>query len=312
MKKIDTTQSTWFKRYQPQTIDDLILPKKIKDSFKRYVETGSLPALALFSNTPGTGKSSTANAIINDFGGEALWINASLDTSVDTLRSKIQKFASTVSFDDKLKVVVLDEFDGFSKQGQAAFRGFIDEFSSNCTFIFTGNYRENVIEPLMDRLEDYEYSTFKRDEMIKPIFERLQFILNNENITFKNEDLVPIITTFYPCIRSMVKVLQKFSDGPGSTLIIDQQNLDNIQQFDNVMKFVSPKTYFELIESVNNLASPENMYSFIYKNVSKYFAPNSIPQAIVVTAKYQSMSSNVRDKHLPLCACLTDLIPLRL
>lgn len=311
MQKIDEKQSTWYKKYQPQTVDDLILPPTVKNNFKRYVKDGILPPLALFSSKPGTGKSSTANAIIKDFGGEALWINASLDNSVDLLRNRIQKFASSVSFDDGLKIVVMDEFDGYSKQGQNAYRGFIDEFGSNCSFIFTGNYKENVIDALIDRLENYDYNSFKREDMIKPIFERLCFILKNEQVEYDEKDLVPVISTFYPCIRSMIGALQQFSDGPGSKLDINQSNLDNINQYNNIMDVLTPSTYFDMIEKVNDVSTPDNMYSFLYKNGQKYFQGNSFPKAIVTIAKYQHMSAQVRDKNLNLSACLTELISLK-
>jgi replication factor C small subunit len=168
--KIVGTSSVWFQKYQPQCIQDLVIPGHIKEKLAKYVSTQDIPNIGLFSSNPGTGKSSTACAIIKEINGEALWINASMEKGIDVLRGKVQKFASQSSFDDKIKIVVMDEFDHFSKDGQAAFRGFIDEFSLNCRFIFTGNYKEKIIQPLLDRLEVYDFNSFEKSSMVKPIF----------------------------------------------------------------------------------------------------------------------------------------------
>jgi len=256
-----------------------------------------------------TGKSSTAHAIIKEISGEALWINASMEKGIDVLRGKVGKFASQSSFDDNIKIVVMDEFDHFSKDGQAAFRGFIDEFSENCRFIFTGNYKEKIIQPLIDRLEIYDFNSFSKEEMIKPIFERLKFILENEKVEFEPKSLVPIINTYYPRIRSMVGALQKFSKDGQFT--VSEHELDDLNVFDKVMQYVHPKSYIEMITAVNQLNAPDNIYNYLYNNAAKYFKPESYPNVVLTIAKYQHMSDGVRDKNLNLSACLTELMRLR-
>lgn len=303
------SKSVWYERYRPSCIDDLIIPNDIKEKLKNGVKSQDIPNIGIFSNNPGTGKSATANSIVREVNGEALWINASLDKGIDTLRGKIAKFASQSSFDDNIKIVVMDEFDNFSRDGQSAFRGFLDEFSENCRFIFTGNYKEKIIEPLLDRLEVYDYNEFPKEVQVKPIFERLQFILNNENIEFNPKDLVPVINTYYPRIRSMVGALQKFSkDGVFS---VSQGDLDDVNTFDEVMAKVHPSTYTDMIVLVNKLNAPDNMFTFLYKNASKYFKPEHYPNVIVTIAKYQHMASSVRDKNLNLSACLTELMKVK-
>lgn len=309
MKIIQMNQSIWYERYKPQCIDDLILPASVKAKFKGYVESQDIPAIGVFSNLPGTGKSSLANAIIKELGGEALWINASMERGIDVLRGQIGRFASQTSFDDNIKIVVMDEFDNFSREGQAAFRGFIDEYSQNCRFIFTGNYKEKIIEPLLDRMEIYDFESFPREEMVKPIFERLVFILENEKIEFDKKDLVPIINTYYPRIRSMVGALRKFSEN--GKLIVKENELDDLEVFDKIMELVNPETYLKLIQAINKLNAPDNMYSFLYKNASRYFKPEKYPNMVITVAKYQHMADSVRDKNLNLAACLTELMKLR-
>lgn len=308
MKEINNS-SVWYKKYQPNCIEDMILPEEMKLKLKKYIADETVPHLGLFSNLPGTGKSSLCNAIIREVNGEAQWINASIDKGIDVLRGKIGKFASSNSFDDKIKIVVMDEFDYFSKDGQAAFRGFIDEFGNNCRFIFTGNYKEKIIEPLLDRLEVYDFNEFNKQEMIKPIFERLKFILTNENVEFDPKDLVPVINTFYPRIRSMVGALQRFSkDGQFK---VDENKLDDLNVFDDVIKLISASTFTDMVIAVNKLNAPDNMYSYLYKNAGKHFKPEVFPNLVITIAKYQHMADTVRDKHLNLSACLTELIKLK-
>jgi DNA polymerase III delta prime subunit len=259
------------------------------------------------SSVGGTGKSVTANAILKEIGGESHWINASLEKGIDTLRGKIQKIVSTSSIDDNIKIVVMDEFDHMSNQAMAAFRGFLDEFGDNCVFIFTCNFKEKIIEPLLTRLQIFDFNNFSKEEMIKPIFERLKFILENENIKYEPKDLVPVINTYYPSIRNMIGALQKLSHN-GEFKLAD---LDDTNIYDKVMKFVTVPTYLDMIAEVNKLNAPENMYTFLYKNASKYFSQSAYPKVIVTIAKYQHMSSTVRDRNLNLAACLTELVGLR-
>lgn len=309
MKFVDMSKSVWYERYKPSCIDDLIIPQQIKSKLTKYVSTQEIPNIGLFSSNPGTGKSSTAHAIIKQLGGEALWINASMEKGIDVLRGKVGKFASQSSFDDNIKIVVMDEFDHFSKDGQAAFRGFIDEFSANCRFIFTGNYKEKIIQPLLDRLEVYDFNTFGKEEMLRPIFERLKFILDNEKVQYDPKALVPIINTYYPRIRSMVGALQKYSkDGEFK---VSESELDDVNVFDKVMQWVNPNSYTEMITEVNKLNGPDNMYTFLYNNAAKYFAAQHYPMVVITIAKYQHMSDSVRDKNLNLAACLTELMKVK-
>lgn len=308
MKKINETSSIWYEKYKPQCIEDLILPVNIKESIQTMVNSKDLPNLGLFSSNPGTGKSSTCNAILRELNTESIWVNGSLSSGIDLLRGQIQKFASTGSLDDELKYVVIDEADYLNANStQPAFRGFLDEFSSNCRFIFTGNYKDKLIEPLLSRIQCIDYDSFSKPEMIKPIFERLKFILDNESIQYDPKDLVPVINTFYPSIRNMIGTLQKCS-GTGTLKIED---LDDANVYDAVMRVVTPSTYLDMIAEVNKLNAPSNLYNFLYKNAGKYFAANNYPKVIVTIAKYQHMDSSVRDKNLNAAACLTELVGLR-
>lgn len=302
-------ESVWYQKYLPNTLDDLILPDDIKEKFRSYIKGDSLPHLGFWSSEAGVGKSSTANVLLKELNCEALFLNASLEKGIDVLRSKIQTFASQNSFNDCRKVVVMDEFDNFTKDGQAAFRSFLDTYGKNCSFIFTGNFKEKIIEPLINRLENYDYGSFDKKVMIKGIFERLCNILDNEGIEYDKHDLVPIINTYYPSVRSMIGILQRFTST--GKLILNESELDNLNAYDQLMQLVNGNSYLEMIKTVNELNSADGIFTYLYKNLDKYFKINNIPNVIVILAKYQEMSCNVRDKNLNLCACLTELIKYR-
>jgi replication factor C small subunit len=258
----------------------------------------------LWSNNPGTGKTSTATALIKEIGGEALFINASMDNGIDVLRSQISNFASTESFDGILKIVVLDEVDNLSQSAQFAFRSLIESFSNNCRFILTGNFKEKMLDPLLDRLENYDFNNFNKQEMVKPIFERLKSVLENEKVKYEPKDLVPIINTYYPSIRSMIGALQKFSTT--GELIISAGDLDNQTEYSAIVDTVKAKDFNGMINLVNELTSPDNMFTFMYKTVSTF--EGKMPQVVMILAKYQFQASSVRDKNLNLAACLTEIM----
>lgn len=309
MKKINTNSSVLYAKYNPYFISDMILPIRMKSTLQKAVTTQKLKHYGLFSTQGGLGKSALCHAIIREIGGEAMWINASIDRGIDVMRGKIGKFASSSSFDDNVKIVVMDEFDNFSKDGQAAFRGFIDEFGSNCCFIFTGNHQEKIIEPLLTRLEVYDFANFKKKEMVKPIFNRLEFILKNEKIEYIQKDIITIMNSFYPSIREMIGAIDQFSIS--GKLEFTESDLDTQNVYEDILKLLSPLTFFDMIKKVNELSSPNNMYSFLYKNAHKHFKLKHYPEIIRLLAKYEAQSSGSRCKHLQLSGCLTSILQFR-
>jgi len=202
--------------------------------------------------------------------------------------------------------IVTHNCDNLSQSSQFAFRSLIESFAGNCRFILTGNYREKMLIPLLDRLENYDFNNFDKKEMIKPIFERLKAVLENENIQYDPKDLVPIINTYYPSIRGMIGALQKFSTS--GTLIVNQNELDNQDEYNVIIDAVKAKDFNVMINLVKDLASPDNLYTYIYKNLSRF--DDKMPSVVMIIAKYQFQSSTVRDKHLNLSACLTELMKI--
>lgn len=303
---IDEKQTIWTEKYKPSNIDDIILPESLRKSIKEGLEKHDIPNLGLWSYLPGLGKSSLANVIANNENVEPLWINASLNKGIDVIRNDIHAFASRRSFDGRLKVVIMDESDKLTQDFQAGFRGFIDEFSQNCRFIFTGNYKENIIEPLLNRLENYDFLDFDKQEIIPQIVTRILFILEHENIKSDNNAIKTIIEKNYPSVRGMILDLKKFSNS--GTLNISGIKTD---EFDSAVKAMMSKSFNRLNEIVNSLSCPDAFYSILYKNLDKLFTQNvQFTKAVIVLAKYQDMGVRVRDKYINLLACLCELSAL--
>lgn len=294
--------SIWYEKYAPKTLDDVILPDGIKSQLKKWVSEGKLPNLGFWSQLPGLGKSSTCKAIIQTMGADALFINASLEKGIDMLRSKILQFASSNSLSDDPKIVVLDEADNITRDAQAAFRGFLDEFSGNCSFIFTGNYKSKMIEPLLDRLQNYDFASFSQQEMVKPIFEKLKFITESEGVQFDDTvktNIVKIIQNCYPRIRNMIGCLQRsLTNG---TFEVESEGTN----FDEIVQTMRNKDYQTLLSQVNSLPNPDAMFEYLYKNVTMF---SNLPQAVLVLAKGQFQAEQVRDKNLNLAAVLVELM----
>lgn len=292
----------WFEKYAPKTIDEVILPEKLKNKLKNYIKNNSLPNLGFWSQEPGLGKSSTAKAIINTMKADALFVNASMERNIDTLRGKIFNFASSQSLSDDPKIVVMDESDNLSKDTQSAMRGFLDQFSKNCTFIFTGNYKSKIIEPLLDRLENYDFMDFTLDEQtIIAIFTRLKSALENEGVTVDidtKKTLVKIIRSNYPRIRNMISTIQRSVDD--GVFTYTEESTD----FRDIIETLKSKDYTKMITQVNSLPNPDAMYEYLYKHIELY---KDLPKAILVLAKGQFQSDQVRDKNLNLASSLVEL-----
>lgn len=305
---VNDKEIIWFEKYRPQLVEDLILPNEYISKFKKFIDKPSHILLA--SETPGTGKTSTMNALKKEGNFETLFINASLDRGIDLLHSKIKNFASTKSFNDKHKLIILDEFDGFSNQAADALRGTIEEFSSNCVFLITCNYISKILPAVVNRCEVYNFDdifNYNKEELVKKIFERLNFILKNENIQYDPKDLVNVIRLFYPSVRGMIGYIQKSIFD--NTLKISEQDILTSKGFDYIIEILKQRNYNRLLEEVYKIKNPTSFYSWFWKNIESIKNENK-PKAIIIAAKYQAMDNEVRDKNLNLAACLTELASL--
>lgn len=291
-----------YEKYAPKTVEDVILPKNIKERILKCIREQKIPNFGFWSHQPGLGKSCTSKAIIRSSGADALFLNASLEKGIDVIRNRVMQFASSVSLSDAPKIVVFDEADNISPDAQASLRGFLDEFSGNCSFIFTGNIKSKIIEPLLDRLENYDFSEFPKEEMVKPIFEKLKFIVQNEGYEFDSEKqqlVISIIQNSYPKIRDMIKTLVKSLET--NSLVFE----NSISSFEEILESLKKKDYYKIIEQTNSLTNPDGMFEFLYARIKDF---SKIPGAIQSLAKGQYQSAFVRDKNLNLASTLCELM----
>lgn len=294
--------SVWFEKYTPKTIEDVILPANIKNFLIDAVNKQKLPNLGFWSCTPGLGKTCTAKALITSMNADGVVLNASLEKGIDVLRSKIFQFASSCSVSGSPKVVVMDESDHITPDAQAAFRGFLDDFSCNCTFIFTGNYKTKMIEPLLNRLQNIDFAEFDKREIVPEILKKLKYILQQENVPVtENTDrnIAEIIRAHYPSIRGMICSLQQIVQENSFDVKIQTSN------FDTVIETLRNKDYMQMLQEVNALSNPDSMIEYLYKRIDMF---NNVPQAICVLAKYQYQTAFARDKYLNMSACLVELM----
>ncbi len=300
----------WTEKYRPDSIKGIILPASVKTKLSRFLTDGEIANLLLYSNSPGTGKTTTAKALCNDLGADFLYINASKDGNIDTLRSEISKFATVKSLTGKPKVVILDESEGTTPSFQAALRAFIEEFNKSCRFILTCNYVTKLIEPLRSRCGtqiDFNFMDKKVQEEMKPkILKRLIGILENENVTYKEETLQKIVNTYYPDIRKMIGTLQDFSLNSNdiNDSIFESQKIESeLYQYilennlTEARKFVIEKNY-----------NYTELYSEFFRTFVPMLAKDKQSQVIMLLAQYALWDGQVVDRELNFSSCMLEIM----
>lgn len=304
-------QFLWVEKYRPQKIDDCVLPQALKDTFKQYITQGELPSF-LFSGTAGVGKTTVAKALCNEIGAEYILVNGSDEgRSIDVLRTTIKGFASTVSLTDAKKVVIVDEADYMNAQSvQPALRSFIEEFSGNCRFIFTCNFKNRIIEPLHSRCAVIEFKIDSKDkqEIAATFFKRAVQILKQENIEFDPKVVAELITKHFPDYRRILNELQRYSVSGK----IDSGILLNMSEesFKDLVKLLKDKNFTEVRKWVAKQtdADTTSIFRELYDTASVNMDPNSIPQLVLTLADYQYKAAFVADHELNIMAALTEVM----
>lgn len=300
----------WVEKYRPQTINDCILTKELKETFKQFISSGELPNF-LFAGGPGIGKTTVAKALCNEVGAEYLLINGSEESGIDTLRTKIKSFASTISLTDSKKVVILDEADYLNPNStQPALRAFIEEFSNNCRFIFTCNYKNRIIEPLHSRcaVVDFKIENKDKQEIAAAFFKRLTHILDTENIQYDPKPIVELVTKHLPDWRRVINELQRYS----VTGKIDSGILLNLteESFKQLIKNLKDKNFTEVRKWVakNGDSDSINIFRQLYDTASTNLEAGSIPQLVLILSDYQYKAAFVADHELNMMAALTEIM----
>ena len=300
----------WVEKYRPQKVADTILPTKLKETFQKIIDSGELPNM-LFTGTAGLGKTTVAKAMCNELNCDYILINGSEEGNIDTLRTKIKQFASSVSLSSDFKVVILDEADYLNPQStQPALRGFIEEFSSNCRFILTCNFKNRIIEPLHSRCGVYEFNTSKKD--LAPIagqfMKRCQYILEEEGVSYTQMAVADLIMKFAPDWRRVINELQRYSVNgnidAGIVNVVSDKNYDDLFSYLKNKDFKKMRSWV-----VNNIDTDASaIFRAIYDKMAEKVAPQSIPQLVLILGDYQYKNAFVADHELNVVACLTEVM----
>ena len=295
-------------KYRPQTISDCILPQGLKDTFEQIVQKGELPNM-MFTGSAGVGKTTVARALCNELDLDYMMINGSEDGNIDTLRGKIKQFASTVSLHGGQKVVILDEADYLNPSStQPALRGFIEEFSSNCRFILTCNFKNRIIEPLHSRCSIYEFNLGSKVVMAQAFMSRLKFILDSEGIIHDDAVIAELIMKYIPDWRRVINECQRY----GMSGHIDTGILVTLSETSiaGLMKDLKTKNFKKMRKWVSDNIDVEStkLFRMIYDNMSEYVEPSSIPQLVLILADYSYKDSFVADHELNVVACMTEIM----
>jgi len=300
----------WVEKYRPKTIDECILPESIKSTFHSMVDSGESQNL-LLSGSAGCGKTTIAKALCNELDTDNIIINCSEDGNIDTLRTKIRNFASTVSLSGAKKIVILDEFDYSNAQStQPALRGFIEEFSNNCRFILTCNFKNRIIEPLHSRCTSINFSVPKKEKpkMASQFMDRVKYVLDNEGIPYEEKVVAELIMKHFPDFRRVLNELQRYSiSGSIDVGILTQIGEIHIKDLVEYMKskdFTSARKW--AVENLDN--SPSELFRKVYDGLYEHLTPSSIPQAVLILAEYQYKSAFVADQEINLVACIVELM----
>jgi DNA polymerase III delta prime subunit len=311
MIESNDNQFLWVEKYRPKTIDECILPANLKQTFKDYVAQGQLPHM-LLCGTAGVGKTTIAKALCNEIGAEYIILNGS-DTGghIDTLRTVIKGFATTVSLTDSKKVVILDEADYLQANStQPALRNYMEEFSANCRFIFTCNYKNKIIEPLHSRCAVVEFKIEGKDKqtLAAQFFKRATQILKQESVEFDPKVVAELVTKHFPDWRRVLNELQRYSVSGK----IDSGILINLSQdsFKDLVKNMKDRNFTEVRKWVakNSDADTTALFRDLYDNANEYIEASTIPNLILVLAEYQYKAAFVADHELNIMAAMTEVM----
>ena len=300
----------YVEKYRPHKIEDCILPDRLKKVFQDYVTKGDIPNLML-TGTAGCGKTTVAKAMCEEIGVNHLFINSSDERGIDTLRIKIKGYASTVSLTGGRKVIILDEADYLTPEAQAGLRGAIEEFSENCSFIFTCNFKARLIDALHSRCSviDFALKGDEKAKMAAQMFKRLANILTEEGITYDKDVLGKIVQRYFPDYRRTLNELQRYSTSGNIDAGVLSQ-VESVRKLDDLIKALKDKDFSTMRKWVvnNSDIDQSRIFRSIYDNLCVYLKPESVPMAVVTLAKYQYQAAFVADQELNLVACLTELM----
>ena len=308
--EVKENEYLWAQKYRPQKVADTILPEKTKQIFQKFVEDKNVPNL-LLSGSPGTGKTTAAIAMLEQLGCDYIKINGSLNGGIDTLRTEISNFASAVSFTGGRKYVIIDEADYLTVNTQTALRGFIEDYSKNCGFIFTCNFVNRIIEPLRGSrfsVVNFAIEKAERPKLAAQFFKRVMAILKNENVDADPQVVAKVIEKYFPDFRRVLNELQKYAAiGKIDEGILAAKKAESL---DELFSFLKEKKFTEMRKWVadNSDQDANELFRKIYDESTTRIELKSMPGFVVTLADYMYKHAFVADPEINLVAFLTEIM----
>ena len=302
----------WVEKYRPNKVNDCILPESTRKVFQGFVDQGELPNL-LLTGTAGVGKTTIAKAMCEEIGASYIVINGSDEGRfLDTVRNRVRQFATTVSLTSGAahKVVIIDEADNTTNDVQLSLRTAVEEFHGNCRFIFTCNFINKIIEPLHSRctVVDFRIKPEQSVQLQGDFFTRLKSILTNEKVQFEDKVLAKLTKRYYPDWRRLINECQRYaaSGSIDSAILVDVAdiNLNDLMGSLKRKEFTTVKNW--VVQHMDN--DPSMVMRKIYDSLYGMLKPASIPEAVLIIAKYMRDITVVPDQEINLLACLTEIM----
>jgi DNA polymerase III delta prime subunit len=300
----------WVQKYRPKTIADTILSSELKQTFQQFVNQENVPNL-LLTGSAGIGKTTVAKALCEQLNADYIVINGSMNGNIDTLRTEIMQFASSISFTGGRKYVILDEADYLNPQStQPALRNFMEEFSKNCGFILTCNFKNRIIEPLHSRCTVIDFKTKGKDKakLAAKFFNRLCDILKNEEVEFESKVVAELVNLHFPDWRRVINECQRYA----STGRIDSGILANLNQesFKQLITHMKAKEYQSVRKWVgeNSDIDASQFFRAFYDTAWEEVSDNSVPGVVITLGEYQYKHSFAADPEINIMAFLTAIM----
>ena len=300
----------WVEKYRPKTIEETILPVELKSTFQQFVDQKNIPNLIL-SGSAGVGKTTVARAMLEQLGCDYIVINGSMNGNIDTLRNEILNFASSVSLSGGRKYVILDEADYLNANStQPALRNFMEEFSRNCGFILTCNFKNRIIEPLHSRCSVVDFKISKKDmaKLAMQFMKRVNFILNTENVKYESAVIAEVIQKHFPDWRRVLNELQRYS----ATGKIDSGILANLEEasFKQLVTYLQDKNFTNIRKWVGESLDGDQTTLFrnLYDNAHEFLSKEGEAQLILLLGRYQYQAAFVADPEINVMALLTEIM----
>ena len=302
----------WVQKYRPSSVSELILSEDIKETLASFVQQGDLPNFIFHSQSGGTGKTSAALAIANELDLETMLINASEERGIDTIRTKMTDFCSTMSMDGRRRMLILDEADHLTDLSQNALRSFFEKFSSNCCFVMTANQAQKIISPLQSRCAviEFRFPNSEKPKLALSFFQKVCSILDQESIQYDKKLIQHAVVQYFPDFRRCINEIQRYSgSGSLSDAILANTQDGNIEVLVDAVrhkKFQSIRKF--ILEGWHG--SEQDLYHALYEQLLEKANPECLPDVVLILSRYGYESLSAVDKEIHTLACMTELMLL--